>query len=252
MALFLMMSAWFDANGSEVPDAFTVPYALLGASASILHERYLSAAVVLAVIILVLTPKRPKWMMKLNEKLVLRAYHNNEEAIEAEVVSETDKAVEFQKQFGGTADIIANILYVAVPLLILGACRMEGGKGSAGVAAAFAVTSMVAHMIYLMRQPEDDQRDDGEPPALTAFGGADVLVFAGMFGLYGLVSWAFCLCVTLLGYLLWVLAKRIVKKEKVVASALLPAVFLTGPIRLYVALVVCEPIVTRLELMLLL
>lgn len=45
MLILLSLAAWYDIHGAEVPDEITVPYAIFGCYAALLHERWVTACV---------------------------------------------------------------------------------------------------------------------------------------------------------------------------------------------------------------
>ena len=72
MLFLLALAAKCDANGTEIPDSVTVPYALLGITSAFLEGNILAGLLALITMVFILQPWRPKWLKHVNRWFVRR------------------------------------------------------------------------------------------------------------------------------------------------------------------------------------
>lgn len=248
MLTLLILAAIFDANGAEVPDALTVPYAFTGISVSVLHERWGAALVATMMVIVVLSGWSPKWLQRLNDMLMARAY-KSEEAIQEETGKLADKAARFAKR---ERQLMTSALGMVTAFFLFGAVIgvMSLTETSARIRYILSVTLWLISFFLLTKRSEraakDGELEEAEP--LTAFGGADVLVFAGILGFYGGVAFFYVMAATMVGVLILVAAVTVVNgKRSTVGVPLMPGILVMAPVRLFILVTICPRVIQTFE-----
>lgn len=235
MFFFLAHAAWFDANGTEVPDAITVPYALLGISTSILHERYLTVLIATGILLFMLLPVRIPWLDKLNAKLVLQAY-KTDEALNNEIEQQAKKTEDFFARREEQVSRWLGISYTVIPIMLFATLFMEENTPNNvaifTICAACSIVAVEIAFTILSNREQNNQRTED----LSALGGADVIILLGMLGFYGFELFIYEIAITFSACLLYVLIRYCITKEKQVSIALLPAMFFMAPVRIGLAL----------------
>lgn len=250
MGAYLICAALHDSFGEEVPDLFTIPYAVLGISASVYHQRHLIAVIGLAILFFILCPWRPKWLLKLNHWLIARHYPSEElmaiESAERHELAETFS----EKHFRKFAYISIGLLIPTILLIVYPAAHDLNHV--AGIEVIICVLGLVifGSAVYYGLKPksEKEKKEDETPMEMSAFGGADVIVFVGILGFYGLIPFLYGIIASLCLYLLWIVIVKFIKKEKAPhGTPMLPALCLTGPVRLIIAVTVCPSVVSTIQ-----
>ena len=237
MFCFLALGAWYDMHGGEVPDAATVPYAILGSAAAFYRNQVLLGWSIIFVIVLILQPYRPKFLVKLNDWLVKKAYRDDEEKIFSEMNELSAEADSFANANDHLLDQLISFLLTMGPIAILLAGIWEPKNSDSAIAAVVVIAGFVLFKRALSAT-EDTQSISAtdDPLPLSAFGEADILIVAGMLGCYGFFMWLIALIITFTGYLIYIGFKQILSKEKIMGAPLLPAVFFMLPLR-FVAII---------------
>lgn len=242
MFCLLALSAWCDANGAEVYDETTVPYALLGIMLGLRHGRFVSSAVATALILFILQPWRPIWLRKLNAWLMRRAYRDTEtQDIEREEEALNEKADSFALKRGRSITTVSTtIFFLAAATSVLS--QAEGPKPAITMSHALIIAYSVLLLVHA------DRRNEGSPEQephekLSAFGGADIIIFLGLLPYYGVIPFLFGVTASLLVFLGMAAIRIHVLKKSSVGLPLLPAMLFSAPIRFILALTVCRPIV---------
>lgn len=245
MLALLILGAWCDKNGWMVPDIITIPYAIMGISVGFYYGRYITTTICLALLIFTVQSWRPKWMKQINQKLVERAYsrqeHDGDFQKEAEAMDAAAEAFAMKnhrKILNSCIAIsgIAGIINLILPV-VLHAIRGEVVTTANEIISATSLYVLyIALFIWLLNGHEVDEE-------VSAIGGADVIVFIGIFACYGFLSALICMIATLVVYLLLTLIQQLVKKEKIIGAPMLPAVALAAPVRALCALYLCPAFV---------
>lgn len=244
MFLMLILAAIYDLNGAEVPDVVTMPYSILGVSASVLHGRYITAVLALAIVVFIMMPWRPKWMKKINSFFLHRAYAEGELAEHSEKLSLEANA--FEERHGTTMLKLSFLLHglALAAGIVIAFCLKEGeSRERIGFLVCLAALTLI-YGILASKQLKDVEGKGSEflpeVEELSAMGGADIILFAGMLGVYGMIPFIYSMPVTLGAAILFAMVRRIFKNEKFLqGQPLIPSLLLTAPARVYITLVFC-------------
>lgn len=240
MLTLLIVAAFFDANGSEVQDMLTVPFAYMGITISVLHKRWWTALVALLAVIAVLSSWCPKWLKWLNGKLMAKTY-KSEEAIQEEQRQLKAKGDRYSQRNGR---LMTSVLGMVVAFFLFGSVVGVLSLTETGARVRFiCAVALCSGSLYLLKRQTDLAAKDGkliEAEPLSAFGGADIIVFAGLLGFYGAISFVYVMAATMVGVFIMVLIVKLVKGKKGTASVpLLPGILVMAPVRLYILVTYC-------------
>ena len=253
MGFYLVMAAIYDSHGTMVPDYVTFPYALLGIFVGALQGRYLTAIVGTVLFVMVFIGYCPDWVTRLNRWLIKRAY-KTEEAVQAELESYDATAFDFEKKHGKTMRSIAEVLVILtfaiagiktlMYFIFGGSMEVKGSitKGLLGLL-FIAVWTLFSSCGML---PSRDKRRYAQVPEeieeLSAFGGADVIVFIGFFGAYGLVGFIYAMIPTAIVYIIACVIRHIKTKNDLGhGQPLIPSVLVAAPARIAMFLMLAQP-----------
>lgn len=241
LACYLFVGALYDAHGALVPDDVTVPYAILGLIAALIQHYWFTFAFGIFALIFALYGREPAWMKALGQKLLMHSYKSEDAIMELERKHE-EIADKFELRFGKVlhATLVLFICgIIMLPLLYLFTSEIN----TTSVLVAIAVFALVLFG-YSYVYKGGDSPAVTEDEALCAFGGADVLILIGLFGYYGMIAFTFALVPTFAVYLIWSILAHFISGEKVWGGCpMLPAVFCTISLRLYVVGVLCEDLI---------
>ena len=242
MLFFLGLAAWFDKHGTEVPDALTVPYAILGITGSVLSGRMDIALAAAFLLLMILLLVRIPGLTRLNDRVVQHAY-KSEEAMENEQQHLIEEANAFYEKHGERVSRWLNVAYYVIPVLIAAAAIIDHVPSKdAFLSAIFSVGGIILLGRYYRAcdntDAESDSEEEEEELPLSALGGADMIVMIGMWGVYGTELFLLNVVIVCLSCLFFVFLKYCFTKKKVVGIALLPAIFLLAPIRLLLLLAI--------------
>ena len=234
MLILLALAAWYDIHGAEVPDELTVPYAIFGYYTALLHERWLTSLICIVALTAILIGVRIQVWEKFNAFLLRKA---GTDISEAETLFAV-KAAEFEASRGKLIDrtCVATELFGALALTfatILVPHEMEPIP-------LIALFIFLCMMLVLIKAKDASRRVEAEEPVegISAFGGADAIVFIGILGFYGPIGFVYGMAVTMVGALIWGLIHKFANR-KAEAFPLLPAVLIAAPLRIYIAYSVC-------------
>lgn len=243
MLTLLIVAAFFDANGAEVPDELTVPYALSGIIVSVLHERWGAAVVAVLLVGFILSGWSPKWIQELNAKLMARAYPS-EEALREETERLAVRAARYAKS---DHLLLTSVLGMVLAFFIFGSVIgiMSLTETQARVRYIVAV-AVCALSLYRLKLQTERTTQAGEPEKaepLSAVGGADVIVFAGLLGFYGGIPFVYVMAATMVGvFILAVLFQLVRGKKGSVGIPLLPGILLMAPLRIFILVTYCPKV----------
>ena len=221
MFILLAIAAWSDNHGAEVSDTITVPYAVFGCYAAFLHERWVTACICVVLLTAVLMGIRMPLWDKVNAFLMKRAYAN-ESAMDEETATLKEQAEQFAEDNGKCIDNSCMLAELGGALaLIFATILMPDKLEPIPVIALFMFIGM---MLVLYRAKESASREGNEAQAedLTAFGGADAIVFIGILAFYGPVGFVYGMTGTMAIALIWGVFLKL--KKKAVGIPLLPAI----------------------------
>lgn len=251
MATFLCISAVYDVNGAEVPDYATVPYAILGIYAGVMQGRYITACFALLVLLLTITDWRPAVIKKIDSRIVRNAFKDEERIAEEEAKMDAE-AKAFESAHGRKLRSVAAALGIQTVVVILWFSVRHFIKGAylaGAIELVFLVFWILVEKAGMMPVKEEAAEDCGEeevqaPLALTALGGADVIILCGVMGLYGLLSFLYAVVIVCLATLMLYMVRRIREGKKPShGQPMVPAILMTAPLRILVALYVTPPLV---------
>lgn len=247
MVLILTLAAWYDANGAEVPDCVTIPYALCGMAMSVLHGRLTNAAVCACLLGLAVYSWRPKWLRRLDAWMMWRAY--TEESLQEETEELEAKAEKFEARFGRRIKLSMKAIEVTILLGLGLICSVQGWTTQAVVALSALVVFMVCFWRLQARTETDEEEAMSEEvEELSAFGGADFIVLVGMLGFYGPITFLYCLTASFLVYIIMVILRNLVMRGKANRGmVMLPSLLAAVPIRIYLATEVCPQVVQAIS-----
>lgn len=239
MFILLAIAAWSDNHGAEVSDAITVPYAVFGCYAAFLHECWVTACICVVLLAAVLMGIRMPFWDKVNAFLMKRAYAN-ESAMDEETAALEEQAERFAEANGRTIDNGCMLAELGGTLaLIFATILMPDKLEPIPVIALFIFLGM---MLVLYRAKESARREGNEAQAedLTAFGGADAIVFIGILAFYGAIGFVYGMTATMAIALIWGVFLKL--KKKSVGIPLLPAILAAAPLRVYIAYALCPQV----------
>lgn len=239
MFILLATAAWSDNHGSEVLDAITVPYAIFGCYAAFLHERWVTACICVILLTAVLIGIRVPLWDKVNTFLMKQAY-KGEDAQKAEEMALEEQTEEFDGRYGKAIENSCMLTELGGTLaLIFTTILMPDRLEPIPVIALFIFLGM---MLVFYRAKKSASREGDEPQAgdLTAFGGADAIVFIGILAFYGPVGFVYGITATMAIALIWGLFLKL--KKKAVGIPLLPAILAAAPLRVYIAYALCPQV----------
>lgn len=234
MLILLALAALYDIHGAEVPDEITVPYAIFGCYAALLHERWVTSLICIAAMTAILIGVHiPVWE-KCNAFLQRKA---GTDISEAETLF-ADKAARFEAAHERAIDrtCIITELFGALALTfatILVPHEMEPIP-------LIALFIFLCVMLVLIKAKDAFGRIEAEKSVedISAFGGADAIVFIGILGFYGPIGFIYGMAATMVVALIWGMIYKIANR-KTIAFPLLPAIFIAAPLRIYIAYSVC-------------
>lgn len=239
MFILLTIAAWSDNHGAEVPDAITVPYAIFGCYAAFLHERWVTACICVLLLTAVLIGIRVPLWDKVNAFLMKRAYAD-ESAIDEETAALEMQAEEFDGRYGKAIENSCMLTELGGTLaLIFATILMPDKLEPIPVIALFIFLGM---MLVFYRAKKSASREGDEPQAgdLTAFGGADAIVFIGILAFYGPIGFVYGMTATMAIALIWGVFLKL--KKKAVGIPLLPAILAAAPLRAYIVYALCPQV----------
>lgn len=254
MLLFLTLSAIYDRHGALVPDFVTMPYALLGLLIGFLQGRYISAGIGTLLIVVILTGYYPSWIKRLNRWLIRRSYKTEEEAAD-EAVEYDKEATAFEEKHGKTMRTIADILVLAT-FAVAGfgilRCFIPNGMVEDDKTVTKCIVTGVFILVWAflsyngmlparsgVELDDTEEEKEKESPELSAFGGADMIVFIGILGAYGFVGFIYGIVPTTALYILACVIQHFLVKDNLFRGRpFIPSIFVATPIRiiLYVTL----------------
>lgn len=249
MLCFLALSAWSDKHGAQVADYLTVPYALLGLLVGIVEGRIVSTVLAACMLLMTLSSWRPKWLKRINAAIVERAYRSRE-AMDEQSQELEEEANAFEKEHGlWLYQTSYRLGAVSSAGITLSAMFMLGGMKGNEVERALRITCAVilflaAMISYYRFGWSTGDVEQGGDDTFSAIGGADVILFIGMWGFYGTIPMMFMLVATCGVYLLQIGIKCLREKKRIDASPMVPAMLYAAPIRVILAIWVC-PAITR-------
>ena len=95
-------------------------------------------------------------------------------------------------------------------------------------------------VLYRAKDTANRAGDEAQAEDLTAFGGADAIVFIGILAFYGPVGFVYGMTATMTIALIWGLFLKL--KKKAVGIPLLPAILAAAPLRVYIAYALCPQV----------
>lgn len=240
MLTLLIVAAFFDANGAEVPDQLTVPYAYMGIVVSVLHERWVVALAAALMVASVLIDWRPKWLRELNRKL-MSIPEKPDKMSQDDDEQDISMAAQFAK---GDGRLMTSVLGMVATLFLFGSVIgvLSLTDMSAQIRYIAAVILCAVSIFLLKRQSDSTNNNDHlvEVEPLSAFGGADIIVFAGLLGFYGAIPFVYVMTVTMVGIFIMALIVMLRKGKKGTARIpLLPGLLLMAPLRLFILVTYC-------------
>ena len=239
MFILLTIAAWSDSHGAEVSDTITVPYAIFGCYAAFLHARWVTACVCVVLLTAVLMGIRMPLWDKVNAFLMKRAYAD-ESATDEETADLEEQAEQFAKANVRNIDNGCMLAELGGTLaLIFATILMPDKLEPTPVIALFIILGM---MLVFYRAKKSAIREGDEPQAgdLTAFGGADAIVFIGILAFYGPIGFVYGMTATMAIALIWGVFLKL--KKKAVGIPLLPAILAAAPLRVYIAYALCPQV----------
>lgn len=234
MFILLTIAAWSDNHGSEVSDAITVPYAIFGCYAAFLHERWVTACICVVLLTAVLIGIRVPLWGKVNAFLIKRA-HKGEDAQKEEEIAE-----QFAEANGKDIENSCMLADLGGTLaLIFATILMPDKLEPIPVIALFIFLGMML-VLYRAKDTANRAGDVAQAEDLTAFGGADAIVFIGILAFYGPVGFVYGMTATMAIALIWGVFLKL--KKKTVGIPLLPAILAAAPMRVYIAYALCPQV----------
>lgn len=239
MGLLMVLSAIYDAHGAEVPDTVTVPYAMFGICTSVLHGRVAAGLIALLLLVIVLTGWTPRWLSRANKRLMDKSY-GEETGLQKETDLLSMKAASFEQRHGRWIDVLVNVIIVTGVMAIF-VCIPYDGLTLQEIFLFFALFALLGPYAVL-KQKAKRAGGSGEMPVeeLSAFGGADTIVIAGILGFYGGIPFVYGMAATMAVVFLFALVGRLRGKRGI---AMLPGILVTAPIRLYILIVYCPRLI---------
>ena len=262
-AAFLFLAAWYDRNGASIPDAVTIPYALVGITMSGIYGRYITAVLSILLLLFTLQPWRPKWMKRVNAFFMRRAYSDGTEEDEGEgerkkrhvTVEERERELDaqaeaFENAHGWQINVAVRAILGLTSVASIFAFLRYMPEPTAYRAVIMTNVSLLLFLALLGMTSNNKTDPVGvavETEELSALGGADQIVLIGMFGFYGLIPFVYGAAATFLLHIILVLLSSLRKKKNPMEGGfpLLPSIFLAIPIRLYLASVVCADVLNN-------
>ena len=239
MFILLTIAAWSDNHGAEVPDAITVPYAIFGCYAAFLHERWVTACICVLLLTAVLIGIRVPLWDKVNEFLMKRVYKGEDAQKEEEMALE-EIAEEFDGRYGEAIENSCMLTELGGTLaLIFATILMPDRLEPIPVIALFIFIGMML-VLYRAKESASREGDEAQAEDLTAFGGADAIVFIGILAFYGPVGFVYGMTATMAIALIWGVFLKL--KKKAVGIPLLPVILAAAPLRAYIAYALCPQV----------
>lgn len=239
MFILLTIAAWSDNHGAEVPDAITVPYAIFGCYAAFLHERWVTACICVLLLTAVLIGIRVPLWDKVNAFLVKRAYKGEDAQKEEEMALE-EIAEEFDGRYGKAIENSCMLTELGGTLaLIFATILMPDRLEPIPVIALFIFIGMML-VLYRAKESASREGDEAQAEDLTAFGGADAIVFIGILAFYGPVGFVYGMTATMGIALIWGVFLKL--KKKAVGIPLLPTILAAAPLRAYIVYALCPQV----------
>lgn len=241
MTVFLGLSAWYDANGAEVPDYTTMTYALLGMSYGVLAGHVVTTLISLAVIVFMMIGLPIRLPDAINDYFIKRAY--TDEDLQQETQALEAQAEAFEMRRGKLIRGCATGAAIIGPLVCL--LVREPGVDAQEVFCILLILAASANcLVGVGSWRTEEERQEPETEDISALGGADIIVFMGMLSYYGFIAFLYGLSCSLIGFLAYAVWKHIRSKKKSWGGyPLLPSLFVMAPVRLYMAVAICEPLV---------
>lgn len=222
MFILLAIAAWSDNHGAEVSDTITVPYAIFGCYAAFLHERWVTACICVVLLTAVLIGIRVPLWDKVNAFLMKWASYKGENAQKAEEMALGEQAEEFDGRYGKAIENSCMLTELGGTLaLIFATILMPDKLEPIPVIALFIFLGMML-TLYRAKESASREGDEAQAEGLTAFGGADAIVFIGILAFYGTIGFVYGMTATMAIALIWGVFLKL--KKKAVGIPLLPAI----------------------------
>lgn len=224
MAFYLICASLYDAHGTAIPDRITLPYALLGGCESLLLGRYMTAAGVFLFSLYIILPL-------CSHGTLLMQLSANESKISAS----------FEQKYGTTMLRVitaADLIFIVFCLLFTTCITFDLRCGS---------ISLLAIMVTWFLNAIGTAREEFPYPNVGivapqieklqsgVIGEADLLVFAGIIGFYGIIPSILCLAASFMCYLFWAMLHQMGTQRQQGTYPMLPTLCITIPARLILA-----------------
>ena len=228
MALLLITGAICDHLCQEVPDDITVPFAMLGTLTAAYQGRWLGALITVLLTLAVQVGYQPKLFKWLSDRIIRRAYGDADTVaeVEADINQKSDLLYE---KYGEKIVAVGLFVFIATTSAAGAVCVAKADSMLSRVVGVAAAVFVIGYYFISGRMLNKTVQEDDTSPEheeLTALGGADVLVFIGLFGYFGLVNGVYAITAILLGvlilYVIRAIILRIMKKGKTAGFPLLP------------------------------
>ena len=239
MFILLAIAAWSDNHGAEVSDAITVPYAIFGCYVTFLHERWVTACICVVLLAAVLMGIRMPFWDKVNAFLMKRAY-TDESAMDEETAALEMQAEQFAEDNGKCIDNSCMLAELGGALALIFATLLAPDKLEPIPVIALSIFLGMMLVLYRAKESASREGDEAQAEDLTAFGGADAIVFIGILAFYGPVGFVYGMTATMAIALIWGVFLKL--KKKTVSIPLLPAILAAAPLRVYIAYALCPQV----------
>lgn len=239
MFILLAIAAWSDNHGAEVSDAITVPYAIFGCYAAFLHARWVTACICVVLLTAILIGIRVPMWDKVNAFLMKRAYAD-ESAMDEETAALESQAEQFAEDNGKCIDNRCMLAELGGALALIFATLLAPDKLEPIPVIALSIFLGMMLVLYRAKESASREGDEAQAEDLTAFGGADAIVFIGILAFYGPVGFVYGMTATMAIALIWGVFLKL--KKKAVGIPLLPAILAAAPLRVYIAYALCPQV----------
>lgn len=229
--IILCMAAVCDLKGAEIPDTLTLPIFSIGVSAAIIHHRWITILVADILLFLCIGHIKIPFLQKFNDYLMRKAY--SEETLQTEDDTLRQQADAFHAKNGKYMDVCcaATILLMLFVYFGVAICQRETDRW---IYIAGLFTFVFVSYLFLIAKVSATKGETIETEAISALGGADIIVFLGLLCFYGPVGFIYGMTATMGLALIVGLWQKCFRKDRI-GIPLMPVILVAAPIRIYTA-----------------
>lgn len=232
MVMLLALGAYYDYKTTYVSDSITIPYAILGVLVACANNHYYSAILATYIILAQIFPKISLLRIISNAIKKRRPESDSAEELEENIppASVAGYMLKLERMLPLVGSLIMGLSIICCfiynfsskDLSIINVILFSGALLISAIITIWYCTHRTSEEIV----PATEN--------VEGFGGADMLIFAGILGYYGIISFFACIVISLTLSLIIHKIYSVIKKTKTKGIPLLPSLFISFPVRIII------------------